>query len=285
MLDLTQSIVFGILNSGVYALIAFGLVVVFDVTRVLNLAYGELLVIGLYLGAWVVKGLGVDVYLTTIITIPLVALLSASIYFFVRFSVGGGFMTGIGVMVGLLFVLQNSMLFFFSADYQSIQSPYRYTSIDIGQVILPLPQLISFFISVVAMVVLYVVLQKTHLGLCLRAVSSNPEAAQLAGIDVSRLRLLSFAISGACAGLASSLLLPIRSFSPITGGDYIFSALAIVIIGGLGSFPGALIGALVIGLGEAIGNLYLPGSFGPMIGLVCVILSLLLRPQGLLRSK
>lgn len=281
---LAQGLITGLLVGGLYGLIATGLTLVFGVMRVLNLAHGEFLMLGMYLAWGFVQTTRLDPYFSPLVTIPVLACFGAAMYWVaIRHVLRAPELSRVVLTVGLLLILQNAALLVFSGDVRSVRSELQFSSLPLGErVIVPLPLLIAFGASLIVTEGLYLFLKHTDLGLRLRAVASHPSAAQLVGIDLDRTFLLAFTLSSACVGLAASLLVVLQPFSPASGGRYILTALSIVILGGLGSFPGALLGGILFGVGEALGALYLPGSLGPVIALGIVVLVLLFRPRGLL---
>jgi branched-chain amino acid transport system permease protein len=283
-----QGIVSGVLTGCVYALVATGLTLIFGVMRVLNLAHGEFIMLGMY-GAWALAGsTGMHPYLTWLVTMPASALLGALVYwFFVRPVLQtGNENSPIVLTVGLLLVLQNLAVYFMSGNFRTIASPLRFTSVKLLQnVFVPMPLLLAAAGSVLATGLLFAFVRMTDAGLALRAVASRPSSAPLAGINVQRVFVTAFAIGCACAGLAASLLAPAFPFSPATGGVYTLTALLVVILGGLGNFAGALAGALIVGVTQAVGALYLPDGIASSLVLCVVIAVLLFRPQGLFTAS
>ena len=283
-----QGIVSGIMLGCIYALIAMGLTLVFGVMRVLNLAHGEFVMLGMY-GAWsAVVATGMDPYLTWIATVPAAAFLGAVTYWFLIRPVLrlGGENGPIVLTVGLLLVLQNLSVFFFTGNVRAMSSEYQFMSFRMpANVIVPVPLFIGAAGSVAATILLFLFLRKTDAGLAFRAVASQPHSAALVGIDLQRVFVMAFALGSACAALAATFLAPAFPFSPSVGGQYTLIALLVVILGGLGNFIGALIGAFVIGISQSIGALYLPDGAASSLVLCLVIAVLLVRPQGLFSAS
>jgi branched-chain amino acid transport system permease protein len=198
----------------------------------------------------------------------------------------GGENGPIVLTVGLLLVLQNLFVFFFTANVRSLSSAYQFMSFRLpAHVVVPVPLFIGAAGSVVATILLFLFLRKTDLGLAFRAVASQPHSAGLVGIDLQRIFMMAFALGSACAGFAATLLAPIFPFSPTVGGQYTLTALLVVILGGLGNFIGALVGAFIVGISQSIGALYLPDGVASSLVLALVIAVLLIRPQGLFSAS
>lgn len=282
-----QGIVSGLLLGCVYALVATGLTMIFGVMKVLNLAHGEFVMLGMYGAYAVVLATGMDPYLSWIVTVPALAVLGAIIYWVLVRPVlrMGNENSPIVLTVGLLLVLQNLAVFFMTGNFRTLSSDYQFSSFKLASnVFVPVPLFIGAMGSVAATVLLFLFLRKTEMGLALRAVASRPASAPLVGINVQRVFVTSFALGSACAGLAAVLLAPVYPFSPTTGGQYTLTALLVVILGGLGNYAGALAGALIVGVTQSVGVLYLSDGVASSLVLCMVIAVLLLRPQGLFAS-
>jgi branched-chain amino acid transport system permease protein len=279
-----QGIVSGLLLGCIYALVATGLTMIFGVMRVLNLAHGEFVMLGMYLAYGIVVATGMDPYLSWVVTIPALGLLGAAVYAGLVGPVlrRGDENSPIVLTVGLLLVLQNLVVFFLTGNVRGLSSAYQFMSIKLAPiVIVSVPLLIGAIGSVVATVLLFLFLRRTEMGLALRAVAARPGSAPLVGINVQHVFIVAFSISSGCAGLAATLLVPAYPFSPITGGQYTLTALLVVILGGLGNYAGALVGALILGVTQSVAVLYLSDGVASSVVLCMVIAVLLLRPQGL----
>jgi branched-chain amino acid transport system permease protein len=282
-----QGVVSGILLGCIYALVATGLTMIFGVMRVLNLAHGEFVMLGMYVAYGAVVATGMDPYLSLIVTVPALAVLGAVVYWVLVRPVlrRGDENSPIVLTVGLLLILQNLTVFFMTGNVQGLKSDYQFMSFKLASnVIVSVPLFIGALGAVAATVLLFLFLRKTEMGLALRAVASRPGSAPLVGINVQRVFVIAFALSSACAGLAATLLAPAYPFSPTTGGQYTLTALLVVILGGLGNYAGALAGALIVGITQSVGVLYLSDGVASSLVLGMVIAVLLLRPQGLFKS-
>jgi branched-chain amino acid transport system permease protein len=283
-----QGIVSGLLLGCIYALVATGLTMIFGVMRVLNLAHGEFVMLGMYGAYAVVVSTGMDPYLSWIVTVPALGLLGAVVYWVLVRPVllKGDENSPIVLTVGLLLILQNLAVFFMTGNVQGLRSDYQFMSFKLTpDLVVPVPLLIGAVGSVAVTALLFLFLKKTEMGLALRAVASRPASAPLVGINVQRVFAIAFALSSACAGFAATLLAPAYPFSPTTGGQYTLTALLVVILGGLGNYMGALAGALIVGVTQSVGVLYLSDGVASALVLCLVIAVLLLRPQGLFASS
>jgi branched-chain amino acid transport system permease protein len=281
-----QGVVSGILLGCIYALVATGLTMIFGVMRVLNLAHGEFVMLGMYIAYAAVVATGMDPYLSWIATVPALAFLGAIVYWVLVRPVlrRGDENSPIVLTVGLLLILQNLTVFFMTGNVRGLSSDYQFMSFNLpANVFVSVPLLIGALGSITATALLFLFLRKTEMGLALRAVASHPTSAPLVGIDVQRVFVIAFALSSACAGLAATLLMPAYPFAPTTGGQYTLTALLVVILGGLGNYVGALAGALIIGVTQSVGALYLSDGVASSVVLCMVIAVLLVRPQGLFR--
>lgn len=283
-----QGVVSGVLLGCIYALVATGLTMIFGVMRVLNLAHGEFVMLGMYAAYGVVVASGMDPYLTWIVTVPALALLGAVVYWILIRPVlhRGDENSPIVLTVGLLLILQNLAVFFMTGNVRGLRSDYQFMSIKLTpDLVVSVPLLVGAVGSIAATVLLFLFLRRTEMGLALRAVASRPASAPLVGISVQRVFVIAFALGSACAGLAATLLAPAYPFSPTTGGQYTLTAVLVVILGGLGNYIGALAGALIVGITQSVGALYLSDGVASALVLCMVIAVLLLRPQGLFVSS
>ena len=244
-----QGIVSGVLLGCIYALISTGLTMIFGVMRVLNLAHGEFVMLGMYAAYGLVVATGINPYLSWIVTVPALAALGVVVYWILIRPVlrRGDENSPIVLTVGLLLILQNLVVFFMTGNVVGLRTDYQFMSFRLAaNIIVSFPLFVGAAASIAATLLFYLFLRNTETGLALRAVASRPAAAPLVGINVQRVFVIAFALGSACAGLAAALLVPAYPFSPITGGGYTLTAVLVVILGGLGNFIGALAGALIV---------------------------------------
>lgn len=274
----------GLLLGGAYALVAVGLTLIYGVLHIINFAHGSLLMLAMYGVYFLLTKANVDPYAA----LPLmVAAMFAGGYLLYR-AVIGRFSHGkdeniLLITLGLAIVLENIALFFFTGDTQTITVSYSYEMVALGPALVPLPKLVSFLASLVLCGALALFIARTDAGKAIRAVAKERHGARLVGIDVDKMLAVAYGIGIACLGAAACLLMPSFYVTPTVGHLFVIVAFTIVVLGGMGSFVGALLGALIIGLTESLAGLFLGEALG-QIGIPLVfILILLLRPTGLFK--
>jgi branched-chain amino acid transport system permease protein len=287
---LLQSIVFGILVGALYGLAAVGLSLVFGVTKFLNVAHGELLMLGGYASFWMFQLLKIDPFLSLPLTVLFMLVIGVILYqlIFVRMvklpeetKIKNTMLVGFGLSL----ILQNIALRLWTADDRGITTAYSRIAFTIMETRFPLIRVASLVISLVALLTLHQFLQRTYAGKAIRATVEDWEAASLMGIDVHRIYLLSFVIGAALAGIAGSLVSVGYSIAPSMGLEWTLKALIVMVLGGLGSFVGTFVGGIVLGLTESMAGLAIGGSYREIVGLALFILVLIFRPQGLFGAK
>lgn len=281
-----QALASGLMIGGVFALISVGLTLIWGVMKIINFAHGEFLMIGLYLAYFLITKTGMDPYLTMLITTPALFLVGIAIFqATIRPILKHPQMNQIMLTLGVSLILQNLALVLFKADVLSVRTGYTGINFTLGGVVVSLTELIAFFGSVVATVVLYYILKTTDMGRWIRASAQNPTAATLMGIDVRFTYLLAFGIGSACLGIAASLLMPFYYTSPTVGLFLGLIAFVVVVLGGMGNFLGVFIAGLIIGLTESLGAAVMPGSLSRVFTFGIFVLFLLFKPQGILSRR
>jgi branched-chain amino acid transport system permease protein len=277
-----QSLLNGLVMGGIYSLIAIGLTLVFGVMRIINVAHGEFIMVGMYLAYFLNVSLGLDPYLTIVVIVPIMFLFGMAFYgFLIKPAVDKPIMNQVMITIGFSIVLVNLAMFLLTADYRTLNVGYFNRSFRFFRVMVGLPQLIAFLGSLGATVALYWVLVHTRMGRMIRAVAQNRKAATLMGIDVDWVFKLSMGVVSCCAGVAGVLILPIYYVFPEVGGFFIMLCFVVIVLGGMGNFVGALVGGIIVGLVESIGSLFLPGSLPLVATYILLIIFLLVRPAGL----
>jgi len=282
-----QSIISGLLIGGVYALIAVGLTLIFGVMKIINFAHGEFLMFGMYFAFFLSTLFGIDPYLSAIAALPLFLLFGWGIQaVLIRPVLGAPDMIQILLTVGISLVLQNLALFFFSADFQSLNLSYSGMTFEVGPARVSLSRLLACIVALSVAGGLYLFLQKTDVGKALRACAEEREGALAVGIDVERMYKVAFGLGIACVAIAGILMTPFFYIAPTVGVPFTLTAFVVVVLGGLGNIPGALVGGLIVGLVESLGEILLPAaSLKSLATFSIFILILLLRPQGLFGQK
>jgi len=294
-----QILVWGLYAGCIYILLAIGLNLIFGVMKVVNFAHGELLMLGAYAVFWIHTYSRIDPYLVLPLAMLLMALLGVCIERLgFRPIMGTGKLNEIFLSLGLIYLFQNLVAFLWSTSSRSIHSPYGDVSVTAGSMKLPLDYLIIIIVTIVFLIGFQLFMKKTTPGRAMRATSQNREAAKLMGINVERMDMLSFALGSALAAAAGSLwLISGQLINPYMGAIPAIKAFAIIIIGGLGSIPGAIIAGLTLGIAENVAPLFmqsLANLFGfsmsftawkDTIAFFVLIIVLVLRPTGIFGEK
>jgi len=293
MLDigiLFPSLLNGLTTGAVYALIALGLTLIYGVLHIINFAHGASLMLALYGVYFLKEQFGLDPYLALPLVVPAMFVLGYGLQRIVINRASHGRDENILlVTLGLAIVMENLALLFFKSDTRSIDTAYTLTTIainiGIAQATISLPKLVAFGGALVTSAVLMLIVGRTDLGRAIRAVAKEKHGAKLMGIDVAHVYAMSFGIGLACLGAAACFLLPAYYVNPQVGGGFVLVAFTIVVLGGMGSFLGALLGGLLIGVVESLGGLFLGESLG-QIGIFLIFIAVLLfRPQGMFGAK
>ena len=283
---LWASVLNGVTTGAVYALIALGLTLIYGVLHIINFAHGASLMVALYGVYFLKERLGLDPYLALPVVVPLMFVLGYAMQRVVINRASHGKDENILlVTLGLSIVMENLALLFFKSDTRTIDTAYTLTTWSIGSAMISLPKLVAFVGALVVSALLLWMVRGTDLGRAIRAVAKEKHGARLMGIDVEHVYAMCFGIGLACLGAAACFLLPAYYVNPQVGNGFVLVAFTIVVLGGMGSFAGALLGGLLIGVVESLGGLYLGESFGQVGIFVIFIAVLLLRPQGFFGAR
>ena len=283
---LIPAILNGLLTGAVYALVALGLTLIYGVLHIINFAHGAMLSAAMFAAFFAFRLLGLDPYVAILLIAPAFFLIG---YGLQRFVIGpashGDDRNMLLVTLGLAVVIENMLLFAFRADTRTIDLPYAFQTIDLGFAFLAIPRVIGFAAVLVVALALGAVMTLTDTGKAIRAVAKEKVGAQLAGIDVAHIYAVTFGLGTACVAIAACLLMPTYYVNPTAGEAFVLVAFTIVVLGGMGSVAGALIGGLVIGVVESLSGLFLGESLG-QIGIFLIFIAVLLvRPTGLFGAK
>lgn len=287
---LVQSLTFGVLVGSLYGLAAVGLSLVFGVTKFLNVAHGELLMLGGYLSFWAFTLLNMDPFVSLATTIACLLVFGWVLYKLlfnrmIKLPEGDKIQKTLLVGFGLSLILQNLALRFFTADSRGITTAYSRAVITVWGVRFPVVRLASLVIAVVVLLALDLFLRKTYTGKALRATVENWEAATLMGIDIHQVYLLSFMMGAALAGVAGCLVAVGYSVDPTMGLTWTLKGLIVMVLGGLGSIMGSLFGGIILGVTESATGFFFSLTYREVVGLVLFLLILVFRPQGLFGTK
>ncbi len=276
----------GLLLGGIYTLVASGLTLIYGVLHIINFAHGSMLMLAMFGVFYLLTLLGIDPYLSIFIMVPAMFVLGYLLYKGLIGRLSSGKDENILlVTLGLSILIENLALMFFKGDSRTILVSYSDTMVEVGPAFVPLPKLISFGVAMALCAALGLFIQRTDTGRAIRAVAKERVGAQLVGIDVDRIFAISYGIGLATLGAAASLMMPIFYVSPTVGHVFVLVAFTVVVLGGMGSFLGAVVGGLIIGLTESFGGLFLGESMGQIGISLIFILILLLRPSGLFGTK
>jgi len=289
----------GFLLGGVYSLIALGLSLIFGVMRVINFAHGEMMVWGMYVAYTILLWTGVDPFFSFLV--------SAVILFFIGYILQWTIVNRILdfpeamqvlPLVGMAMVFENSARIIWGPDYISPQSRFALSSLSVGSLMIDVPRLFAFSLAFIITIIVLLFLKKTDIGKSIRAAADNRTGALLVGTDVNKVYAICFGIGTACVGAAGGLLVPLMPLSPHIGAPFTLISFIIVILGGMGSLTGALVGGLVIGVAESIGpelitnifrgiglDLEFPHTMKQVVSFFILIIIMILRPQGLFEGK
>ena len=287
---LFPSLLNGLTTGAVYALIALGLTLIYGVLHIINFAHGAALMMALYAVYFLKARLGIDPYLALPLVVPGMFVFGYGLQRLVINRASHGKDENILlVTLGLSIIMENLALLFFKSDTRTIDTAYTLTTVPINigfaQAMIALPKLVAFAGALVVSAMLFWLVGNTDLGRAIRAVSKEKHGAKLMGINVDHIYALSFGIGLACVGAAACFLLPAYYVNPQVGGGFVLVAFTVVVLGGMGSFVGALVGGLLLGVVESLGGLYFGDSLG-QVGIFAIFIAVLLfRPQGLFGAK
>jgi len=273
----------GVLTGLVYGLMALGLSVIFGVVRVVNFAHGEMMVLAMYAAYLMNAELGLD----PLLALPLVTLALFGLGYGLQRVLVNRFIARPDnqqflLLLAIATILTASLLIGFGPDARNVQVGYAYNSFELGPLLFDEVRVIAALGSLVAVAALWGFFRFTRTGKSIRACADNQVGAAVVGLDVKRLYALTFGIGAACVGAAGCLMLLLVDVQPYVASDYTLLAFIIVILGGLGSMPGAMLGGILVGVAEAMSARFIEPSFKSAISFALLILVLLVRPQGLL---
>jgi branched-chain amino acid transport system permease protein len=281
-----QAIVIGLLLGGVYALLASGLTLIFGVMDVINVAQGALIILAGFItwAAW--NETGLDPLLGVLITTPAMFLIGYGLYMStIRWIQGKPASTSVILTFGLALIIEGVMGFTWTATLHRATPAYFDQSFTIGDIYLRKGQVYGCAIAIGVLAILYVILRVTWLGRAIRAVSVNMSSARLVGVDPSTVAALTFAIGVATTGAGGSIAAVLYPFLPASHYQWISRLLGIIVLGGMGSLPGAVVGALILGVAETMTQIYISPKWSTLVPWAVIMVVLLVRPQGLMGQK
>ncbi|MDO2934661.1 branched-chain amino acid ABC transporter permease [Paeniglutamicibacter sulfureus] len=282
-----QLIASGLLIGGVYALLAGGITLIFGVLKVVNFAHGDFMMVGMFLTFFLNQGLGLSPY----VALPIVAIVMFAFgalihYGLIQWTINSGHTRQIVLTLGIGIVLQSLALVLFGGNFRSATMSDSFTgAISLGPINLGMTRVIAFVIAIVVTVALLVFLDKTLIGKAIRATAMDGYAAQLMGIPVKRIYLITMGVGAALAGIAAAVLLPIYPVFPTIGMTMMTIAFVVVVLGGLGSVVGALIGGLIVGVVESVSGYFVGAALSQVIVLALFGVILVVLPRGIMKGE
>jgi branched-chain amino acid transport system permease protein len=281
-----EALLNGLMLGAIYALIALGLTLIYGVLHIVNFAHGALLSVAMFAVWLICSRYGIDPYASIAVVAPLMFALG---YLLQRLVIGpagrGNDNSILLVTLGLSIIIENALLAGFHSDTRTINTDYAFRVVELGPLLLSFPRVVGFGVTILTALLLWLILHRTDTGKAIRAVAKEKLGASLVGIDVPHVYAMTFAIGCACLAIAAGLLMPSFYVTPKTGAAFVLIAFTIVVLGGMGSVAGALIGGLLIGVVEAASSLYLGDSLGQIGIFLIFIITLLVRPTGLFGAQ
>ena len=285
MATLGQLVFSGILIGGIYALMSIGLTLIFGVLRVVNFAHGEFLMLGMY-GAWAISTVAeLNPYMAAVIVVPAMFLFGGLVHrLIINPALDKPHLVVVFATMGLSIFLQNVALMMMTGDLLDVK-PVFDRSVTVGPFYFKAELLLGFAITIACTVGLRWMIRFTYLGKAIRATVQDGEAAMLMGIPVPRIFLITFAGGSALVGLAACVMLPLFSVFPTVGLNFVLIAFVIVVLGGMGSIEGALLGGICIGVVQSLSSYYVSPALGQMFFFILFLLVMVLRPDGIMGQK
>jgi branched-chain amino acid transport system permease protein len=282
---LINAIVAGLLLGGFYAAVTAGVSISFGMLDIVNIAHPAFVILGSYIAYFININLGIDPVVASIAMLPVFYLLGTAVYqvYYLSFEKRGQeSLRGLAFFFGLLFVTEVSLILVFGVDYRYVEAAYIGPSINIGLIEMPWRMVVPCLVALALYGALELFVTRTFIGRAIKAVSQDQLALQLMASDPIRIKRIAFGVSIATASVAGALLIIIQPVEPSVGRDYIGRIFAICVLGGLGSMPGALIAAMLLGVVESLTSTFYGPSWAPAVSFGFLLLTLAFRPAGLL---
>ncbi len=280
------TLIWGVAIGCIYILLATGLNLIFGVMKVVNFAHGQLLMIGAYLTWTIAYASGLNAYAAILVSMVIVALLGVVVERFTfRKVLGGDKLNEIFVSLGLIYIFENVAMLIWGTGSKQIVSPLSGLSLNLPSIAITYDRIVAVFVVIATLIAFGLLIQKTKIGLAMRATSQKNSTAMLMGINIEKIYMLTFAIGAALAAVAGGLYGIIFSFDFQVGAMPTIIAFAIIILGGLGSIKGAIVGGLLYGIAEQLATLFLGGIWGSAVAFAMLIIVLIIRPSGIFGEK
>ena len=279
-----QVVVSGLLAGALYSMVALGLALIFGVMRVINVAHGTLLMLGAYTTYWFFHLLGVNPYLSLLVSMPLMFLLGVLLQrMLVTRVVDAPELSSLLLTFGISIALVNGAQLAFTSDLRSVE--FLTGAFLVGPIAFSKSRVVAFAFAVAITAVAYWFLQRTKLGKAIRATSQSRDVAMVCGVNVRRIHLYTFGLASALAAAGGSLVAVMFAIQPEMGQVYTFKSFLVIVLGGAGNYPGALLGGMLLGLVEQLSSLFLTTQLSEAVAYLLLVLVLLLRPTGLLGGR
>jgi branched-chain amino acid transport system permease protein len=283
---LPQLIASAIILGGIYALVSIGLTLVFGVMRIVNFAHGEFLMLSMYLAVGLFATAGIDPYLGLLVAVPASLAFGAIVYFgIIQPIVARPHVVQIFTTLGLSIVLQNAALFLWTGNFRQLRLPYGANVLIIAGAAVTVPQLIALAVAAWFTAALFVWLRFTYLGKAMRATAQDRKAATLMGIDTGKVLLVAFLVGTLCVAVAGMLMAPLFATYPTVGLQFVLIAFVVVVLGGLGSAVGALLGGMIVAFIDVVGGFYVGTAWKEALYFLVFMAVLLGRPAGLFGQR
>jgi branched-chain amino acid transport system permease protein len=282
---LINAIVSGILIGGFYAAVTCGVSISFGILDIVNIAHPAFIILGSYIAYTINASLGLDPILTAILATPLFYVLGAAIYqvYYISFEKRGQeSLRGLAFFFGLLFITEVSLVLYFGVDYRYVDAAYIGPAWHFAMLDIPFRILVPCVVSLLLIAILQLILTRTFIGRAIMAVAQDQLALRLMAIDPVRIKRIAFGISIATASLAGAFLIIIQPVEPSVGREYIGRVFAICVLGGMGSLPGTVIAAMLLGIVESLTSTFYGPSWAPAVSFGFLLLTLAVRPAGLM---
>lgn len=282
---LINAIVSGILIGGFYAAVTSGVSLSFGILDIVNIAHPAFIILGSYVAYAANSSLGIDPIIAAIVMMPAFYVLGAGVYqvYYASFEKRGQeSLRGLAFFFGLLFITEVSLVLYFGVDYRYVDAPYIGHSWHFGILDIPMRILVPFLVSMLLMAALQIFLTRTFIGRAIMAVAQDQLALRLMAVDPIKIKRIAFGISIATASLAGAFLIIIQPVEPSVGREYIGRVFAICVLGGMGSLPGTVIAAMLLGVVESLTSTFYGPSWAPAVSFGFLLLTLAVRPAGLL---
>ncbi|MEJ2096822.1 MAG: branched-chain amino acid ABC transporter permease [Deltaproteobacteria bacterium] len=281
---LLQILINGILKGGLYALMATGMSLIWGVMDIINIAHGSFIMLGAFTTYWLFTLLGVDPFLSLIFSTTLLFIIGYGVQkYLINYIIRASAFITLILAFGIEIFINNLALVSWSADVRKVEIAYGAANFSFGQMVtIPTVRLLAFFLVILICLAFYYILNLTDLGRSIRATSQDLDAARLAGVNVAHTYAVTFGLGVGAAGAAGTLWSILFPISPMMGGILTLKSFVVVIIGGLGSMLGPVIGGLALGITEALGTNWFGSTFENLIGFTILVLVLIIKPTGIL---